>query len=134
MSIFGHFSLQKAFYERLTGDISLMTLVSGVYDKVPESAAFPYIFIGDIATLDWSSKTTSGMECSASVMVFSREGGRQEATQIMEQVYLLLHDVDLTLEDHELVMIRFVSSAITQEQDGWTYRGTMRFKALIQRI
>ncbi len=134
MSMFSHFSLQKALYELLTGDTALMNLITGVHDKVPENAQFPYVMIGDIACADWASKTTSGMECNALLTVYSREGGRRQAMQIMERLYLLLHDVDMAVEDQELVMIRFMFSTIHLEGDDETYRGAMRFKALLQSI
>ncbi|MFO0389890.1 MAG: DUF3168 domain-containing protein [Alphaproteobacteria bacterium] len=132
MTIFSHFSLQKAIYELLTGDTALMNLITGVHDKVPENAQFPYVMIGDIACADWASKTTSGMECNALLTVYSREGGRRQAMQIMERLYALMHDADMGVDNHTLVMMRFASSAITLESDGETYRGMMRYKVLLQ--
>lgn len=134
MSGFSHFPLQKAIYELLTGETALMSLVTGVFDKVPENTSFPYIMLGDITSSDWSSKTTLGMECVALLTIFSRKGGRQQATEIMECIQTLLHDADIVVNDHELVMMRFISSNILLEADGETYRGSMRYKALLQAV
>lgn len=132
MSMFSHFSLQKAIYELLTGDTTLMNLITGVHDKVPENAQFPYVMIGDITCADWASKTTSGMECTMLLTIYSREGGRRQATQIMERLYALMHDANMDVDNHTLVMMRFASSAIVLESDGETYRGMMRYRVLLQ--
>lgn len=132
--MFAHFSLQKALYEVLINDIPLIAIVMGIYDKVPDNAAFPYIAIGEMRCADWASKTTSGMECMATLTIFSREGGRQQAAQIMERLYALLHDSNIAVDDHQLVMMRFASSGIELESDGVTYRGRMGFRTLLQAV
>lgn len=130
---FNHFPLQKAIYQALTADAALMGLVTNVYDRPPQNSAFPYVTLGDATARDWSSKTTTGVEHTIALRVWGREGGRKEASLIMERIHTLLHQANLSVTGHTLVMIRFVSSDITLENDGWTYQGAMRFQALLQK-
>ncbi len=132
MSGFSHLPLQKAIYSALTTDSSLMGMVTGVYDRPAQASPFPYVTIGEMSGRDWSSKTTTGMEHNIVLHAWSREGGRKEAAIIMERIHTLLHHANLTLEGHMLVLLKFMSSRLMLEDDGWTYHGTIRFAALTE--
>lgn len=109
-----------------------MALVDGVYDRVPDDADFPYVTLGDIGIRDWSGKTFSGSQCSLQLHIHSREGGRKQSMEIMERLYSLLHDNNISVSGQNMVMMRFLSSDIVLEQDGWSYHGNMRFSLLLQ--
>lgn len=132
MAIFSHLPLQQEIYQALTGDSTLMTLVTGVYDRVPQDSAYPYVVIGDMAGNDWSSKTTTGMEYLITLHVWSREGGRKETALIMERLHTLLHQSNLTITGQSLVLMQFLSSSLSLENDGWTYHGILRLRALLE--
>jgi hypothetical protein len=132
MANLGYLSLQKALFLKLSGDSALQALTTGVHDRAPQNSEFPYVVIGDMEGKDWSTKTTSGTEYLFEIQVWSREGGRKEAATIMERIYQLLHDGSMTVENNSLVLMRLVANAISLENDGWTYLGTMQFRALLQ--
>jgi hypothetical protein len=132
MAGFSPFELQKSIYQTLSGDAALSAMITGVYDRVPQNTAFPYITIGETTGRDWSSRTTTGMNLVVTLHVFSRAGGRQEALQIMERIHALLHEGDLEMTDQVLIMMRFEMSDVLLEQDGFTYQGVIRFQALTE--
>jgi hypothetical protein len=132
MPTFSHYPLQQSIYQALTADSQLMSLVVGVFDRVPQGTAYPYVTIGESVGSDWSTKTTSGMEQNVSLHIWSRQGGRAEAANIMTRIHTLLHEVPLTVIGQTLVSIRFSGSGITLENDGWTYQGVMKFQAFLQ--
>ena len=132
MTAFSQLSIQTAIYQALTDDSALMEQVTGIFDRPPQGSAFPYVTIGESVANDWSTKTTSGSEQVFSLHVWSREGGRKETATLMDRLYELLHLGDLNVEEHTLVLLHFVSSGLTLENDGWTYHGIMKFRALLQ--
>lgn len=132
MSVFSHYPLQKALYQTLSSDSSLMALVTGIFDHVPQAAVMPYITLGNAAGHDWSSKTSQGMEQQPVIHIWSRNGGRKETALIMERIHTLLHDAAITVVGQNLVSLRFVSSDIMLKDDGYTYQGQMRFRALLE--
>lgn len=132
MANFSHLAVQSAIYELLAGDLILAGLITGVYDRPPQATQFPYITLGDFSVTDWSSKTTQGCEHKFVIHVWSRQGGRKESAQLMERIHTLLHEQNLTVEGHTLILMRFLASAITLENDGWTYHGQMQFHALLE--
>jgi len=132
MANFSHYPLQKSIYQTLTNDSTLMGLVVGVFNRPPQGTDFPYVTLGESAGSDWSTKTTTGMEQNVTLHVWSREGGRAEAASIMQRLYTLLHQVNLSVTGQTLVSIRFAASAILLENDGWTYQGVMKFQAFLE--
>jgi len=132
MSNFSHYALQQSIYQTLMGDTTLMGMLTGVFDRPPQGTAYPYITLGESTITDWSSKTTNGTQQIVMLHIWSREGGRTETATVMNRVYQLLHQANLTVTGQTLVLIRFASSHIGLEDDGWTYQGVMQFKALLQ--
>ncbi len=128
MSGFGVLAVQQAVYDKLNNDSTLSAMVMGVFDRVPEGAAFPYITIGDADSRDWSSMTTYGLECEITLGIYSRGGGRKQPLEIMERLYSLLHEGSLSISGHSLVQSRFERSEVELLSDGLTYRGRMRLR------
>lgn len=129
---FSHYPLQKAIYQKLTGDSALMALVSGVFDRPPQGQSYPYITIGESSIGDWSTKTSNGTEQLLTLHIWSREGGKKQAELIAEKVHGLLHVPTMPVDGQILVLMRFISSALSLENDGATYHGIMRFRALLE--
>ena len=123
---------QKAVYAQLTGDSTLMAMVTGVYDYVQEETAYPYITIGNITGSEWTTLATSGVQVALTVEVFTRDRGRKTAADIIQRVHELLHDANLAVTGKTLVNLYFDSSDITLGRDGLSYQGNAVFKASIQ--
>lgn len=132
MSGFSQFELQKAIYQTLAADTHLMTTIAGVYDRVPEGSMFPYITIGEASCRDWSSKTSTGVQIVVTLHVFSRTGGHKQTVEIMERIHTLLHEGSMSLDGHVLVMMRFEFSNVLTQNDGMTYQGVIRLRALTE--
>lgn len=132
MAHFSHAPFQAALYQKLHGDATLMALITGVYDFIPQGAAYPYVAIGEAQGRDWSTKSSSGMQYSFAVRVFAREAGRKQAATVMERVHTLLHTGSLTITGQTLISLRCESSEILLQDDGLTYQGVLRFRALIE--
>lgn len=132
MSGFSQFEVQKAIYQVLTSDTALMNSISGVFDQVPEGSLFPYVSIGQSYSRDWSTKSSSGAQIVVTLHVFSKQGGKKQALTIMERLHTLLHQGNLSLSGHVLIMMRFEYSDVVLEDDGSTYQGIIRFRALTE--
>lgn len=132
MSQFSHWPLQKAVFLVLSADTTLQNTVSGVFDFVPDNTIYPYICVGEATGRDYSTATTSGMEFRFPVRLFSREGGRKQAAEMLQRIHSLLHRQPLSVDDQALVMLRCESSEIRLENDGATYQGILRFRAILE--
>ncbi|MCE3233045.1 MAG: uncharacterized protein K0R98_1302 [Rickettsiaceae bacterium] len=123
--------LQKSAYAALTGDTTLAAMVSGVFSHVPQDTAFPYIKFNNIRSRDWSTKTTSGIEATVQLNVFSRTRGNKESLNIIAEIKRILHGVSLSLTGCTLVSIYFTDSGVAQLSDGITWQSYISFDAFV---
>lgn len=124
----GALDLQEAVYRTLRQRMPSVP----VYDSVPDSAAFPYVVIGDDAIIDDSTKTGSGVEASLTVQVFSRALGFSEAKRIAEQVAGAITTGTLAVSGF-LVAFQALEGA-ESFRDGEDRRVVVRFKFKMQEL
>jgi len=127
-------ALQKAVYAALAADPSVTALIGAgkVFDDVPREAEFPYIAFGQGLERDWSMGSADGREHVLVLHVWSRHSGRRETFEVMEAVRDALHDQPLTLCGHRLVNLRHEISEARRADDGETYQGVVRFRAVTE--
>lgn len=123
--------LQKSIFNALDGDSTLQSLVTDVYDFVPESTAFPYVKVGEETSIDNGTKTLQGNEHTLVIHTFSRYRGSKEVKEIMSRIYALLHESSLSVTGASLVNLRFEFSDVIKENDGFTSHGIQRFRAIV---
>ena len=131
MPSLNYYSVQKAIYERLTGDSQLMSIVSGIFDNVPQDQQFPFITIGNTSSSEIANLGGDGTEQRININIWSREAGHKQVGDIMDIVYKLLHNSTLFISGKNIVAIRFISNAIQLEDDGWTYHGSMNLLVIV---
>lgn len=129
------FALQTAVYNALVGDVTLMALISGVFDNPPENYdSFPYITIGEEVSTDFSTDDSNGVEVVFVVHVWSRQNGaRKEAKQIIDQVYTVLNRSNLTVTGFNNVLMQYNSDQTVLDPDGLTVHGMIDFRAILFR-
>lgn len=127
-------ALQQAVFARLTNDEVLTELLGGarVYDDVPVRAAFPYVTFAQGSERDWSTASETGAEHALVLHVYSRASGRNELLAIMEALRGLLHDAALALTGYRLINLRHEASDVRRENDGETYHGIVRLRAVTE--
>ena len=125
------FELGSTIYSTLTGNVSLMSDVTGVFDDVPENTEYPYIVIGEETSIDNATKDTDGREYTIVLHIWSRFRGLKETKQIIAKVYDLLHNVNLSVTGASLVNIREEFTSTLMDSDGITRHGIMRFRVVI---
>ncbi len=123
-----HKSLQQSLFALLSGDATLSAIVDGVYDSPPEQAAYPYIIIDTLTSRNWSTRTSLGFSTTIPLLVYGQQGAEQ-VIDIIDRIYEIIAEGSITLLDHQLVAMRFETHEVTQEQDGVTKRGIIRFRA-----
>ncbi len=132
MPLFSYYAVQKAVYDVLSADATLMATVSGIFDFVPQDTDYPYVTIGNSRLMDYSTVITTSFRQTLTIQVYSRSRGRKEVSDIMAQVHGLLHDTTPAADDHSIVDLRYVGGDITQNRDGLSYSGNMQFDVLVE--
>jgi hypothetical protein len=126
--------LQKAVYAALSSDATLTTLLGGtnIHDAASQDAAFPYVIIDQMQIRDWSTGTEPGAEHMLTLHVWSDYAGKREAYEIADAVRAALDGALLSLEDHRLINLRHQYSELKRDEDGQTYHGVLRFRAVTE--
>ncbi|MFN7754524.1 MAG: DUF3168 domain-containing protein [Holosporales bacterium] len=123
--------LQKAVFARLSSDATLSSLISGVYDIAPPSAAYPYVLIGEDDITDASSKTSRGFSVLLRLEVWSTAMGRSPGKSIEKELYRLLHQASFSVTGFTLVDCRFESSESSLEESARLFRTVVRFRVVV---
>lgn len=131
MAEFANWALQRGIYQALADSSGLTALLGGarIYDDAPQSAAYPFITLGQSVVRDWSTGTEDGDEHDLTLHVWSRGGGKKEVLEIMEAIKGVLHDQPLMLQDHFLINLRHEFSEARLDPDGDTFHGIVRYRA-----
>ena len=119
-------ALQKAVFDQLS------LLSTPVFDHVPQNTKPPYITIGEDTSIEWDTDTELGSESTITVHVWSRQPGRREVKEIMEDVYHTLHRQTLYSNGIIYVNVNWEFSETFLDPDGVTRHGVMRFRILSQ--
>ncbi len=124
--------LQKAVYTALGSDATLSAMISGVFSHVPQDTAFPYIKFDNVVAKDWSTKSSTGIQATLPIYVFSRGRGDKEALNILAEVKRILDDTTLSMTGCAMVSLKFSDSKVMQMNDGVTWQAVAGFKAMVQ--
>jgi hypothetical protein len=120
--------LQRAVYQALTADPTLMAMVTGVHDHVDQGSAYPYIVIGEDGAAEWDTDTEQGAESLLTIHTWSREKGRMQCKEIQEAIYEILHRKNLTINNAVFYSCFWEFSDSFVDPDGETRHGVMRFR------
>lgn len=135
MSGVGAEALHKAVYEALTADSALMALISGVYDRVPEGTALPYVVFDRTESSDASSGADEAERIALGLNVYSRSGGRKQVLDIMERLHAVLHHQTPVLTGGwRAVWMRVDTARVRMLGDGMTWQGVASVSALVEPI
>ena len=114
-------NLQRAIYDKLIGNATLMGLIDGVYADVQQvldsgsDIPFPYVTIGSDSLATWDSKTFFGTDALCQIDVWSRANNFLEAKEIGSAITDVLHQQPLTIQDadHTITVLRKTASRST---------------------
>lgn len=136
MSADSQLDVQRGVYEVLGADQDLISILAagadGIYDHVPQNSDFPYVVLGEARAAAFDSMDSSGMDQVISLRVFSRYKGMKEVKDAMSAIYAALHDTDIQIDNHSLVLLRFEAGETRLEGDGQTRQGVMRFRIVTE--
>lgn len=126
------FTIQKAIFSALTSDATLMAMITGVYDHVPQQTDFPYIEIGESSAADAGTKTEDIEELNYEIHSWARNTGHYEIKQIQDQVRTTLHNAALSADTGTVVLIQEEFRETITDADGESLHGIQRYSITYQ--
>lgn len=101
--------LQQAVYSKAVADTALMALVTGVFDEVPETQAFPYVSFGAVTEVVDDSHSQRGLTVNLTLHIWSKYRGAREATGIFVAL-------DAALDRRPLAVAGYTDVSIAHQQ------------------
>jgi hypothetical protein len=128
------FELQTALFALLAADGPLTALLGGpaIHDRAPPDAAFPYVTFGPAGGDDFSTQTGAGLEHRVVLDIWSRDNGRGEVLAIAEAIGTAIAGATVALPGHALVDLLHVATDIGLDEDGETFHGVLRYRAVTE--
>lgn len=112
--------LQKAAYERITGDDTLMGLATGgVHDQVPEDKTRPFVQIGDAVEQPANSHDRFGRDTTMTFVVWTEYAGFAQAAAIADRIVQLFDHQRraMSVVGHRVCSIRHVQAQPLRDPD-----------------
>lgn len=131
--------VQQEIYSILTNSAPLNSVISGVYDSVPQSVsnnptAFPYVTIGEDVFTDMSTDTELINLVSITIHTWSRHSGRSETKQIQGIIYDLLNRASIVSAGFKFININQVTAQSQIDSDGETRHGIQTFNLILEEL
>lgn len=121
--------LLQVLASRLQGDATLAGLVDGrIYNHIPQDSQLPCIRFRIEAMNEWDTKSSTGLDCSVVVDVWSGHRGDKESLTIIDRVMDLMNLSTFTLTNGQSLYIRHEGTTAFTESDGLTHHSAIRFK------
>lgn len=100
----------KGVYTKLTGDATLMGMITGAFDFTPEKQAFPYVTTWDIFETPLNTFDKVGKNVLIRLRIWTEYEGFKEAATIKSRIDTLLDNGTIMLTNHKLVSLEFEES------------------------
>lgn len=102
-------NLQPAEYARLSGDATFPTLVTGIFDAVPENQPEPYVTLGEATEIPWRTLGNDGREVTRTFHIYDRDGAslNGDAPKGTKRALSILNALITTLEASPLTVSNF---------------------------
>jgi hypothetical protein len=121
--------LQQAVYTRLNADATLTTsLGATIYDSTPDSAAFPYVVIGDDTEAPNDTMGVTGRDMTLTLHVWSQYVGKKQVKEIQNRIDALLDRWKPTVTGWNAVQMLQEFHESFMDPDGVTRHGVSRYQ------
>ena len=126
--------LQSAIISALRASSSLTGLPGGafVYDDVPDSRRPPYVVLGPIETVDWSTATEDGEEHFIEITAWSQANGRKQAVAVTAEIRAVLSTLQSNLPGHALVNFTHETTRSEADPDDRHFTAVSSFRAVTE--
>ena len=126
--------LQEFITAQLRASAELTALVgTGIYDNVPDNAAYPYVSYGPSDFTPDDADCVAGRVVGFQIDCWSQaQGAKVEAKKICEAIYTAVHNVSGNLTAHALVSMEVVRVRVFPDQNPLVIHGVVQVEAMLE--
>ncbi|WP_028977411.1 DUF3168 domain-containing protein [Sporolactobacillus terrae] len=124
-------NVQDAVFQRLANDPGLSAVVTGIFDKVPETKNFPYVVLGRCYATPYRTKSTDGERIELTLDIWSGDNGKKETIDIANLIGAALED-PLSLDSADLFSQELKSIEVLEEVTD-LFHGTLVYEFILDK-
>lgn len=127
--------LQKEIRAALVGDVPVMELAGGVYDRVPKNpfkGKKSYVSFGATEIRPDDADCINGVGFSITLNVWSKAVGQVECKRLAARIRKRLHRAELVMTDNALVQLELDVQRNRSLPDGLTSQAILTFSGQIE--
>jgi hypothetical protein len=117
----------KALFVALDAGLS-----QSIYDFVPEDAVYPYVQIERHVTVQQNGLVARKDGVFTYLTVWSEYKGQKEVLEIMETIYTILNDAQLTLDAGRMVRCFVETRDTARDMDEQTFTGNVKLFTVLE--
>ena len=123
--------VQKALYDKLKADSTLMALVTGIWDEPPTNQEYNYIVLGQCVMTPRNRLMRLGYNCNCTMHVYTKPAGLgfYPAKNIVSNMIRVLDHTKLTITGFTNVITKL--DATNYEKDGDKRIGWVSFNSIV---
>jgi peptidoglycan/xylan/chitin deacetylase (PgdA/CDA1 family) len=127
-------AIQVAVRDALLDDNDIAQAVTGVYDYVPETAAMPYITVGEATETSDNTHNTFGHQTTVTLHIWTRQRGHKQGLELLQQVKKVLDRQPLDIDGRHTVLIRHEFTQTLRDPDPEVRHIPARFRVITQEV
>jgi hypothetical protein len=120
--------VQQAVYSKLSGDSTLMSMVTAIADQPDQDQAFPYITLGEASGTPDDLLNATGSQQTLTLHAWDRGTSMSTVKQVLDRMVVTLHDAQLSISGTQAVRCQVEMADVFREGDGEDRHGVMRVR------
>ncbi|NWN89185.1 MAG: DUF3168 domain-containing protein [Micrococcaceae bacterium] len=119
--------IQVAIFQALSNDQQLSADVTGVFDHVPDSTAFPYVTTGEVTTTPSGAHDRFGARSTITLHGWSTYNGKKEISEIANHLLRILDHKPLQVDGFHAVYVHHEQTVTMTERGNDIRHVAVRF-------
>lgn len=130
----GLWPLQVAIFQRLSNDIELNNIVTGVYDKVSENTPYPYTSVGEPTVSSVDMKTNYIENIPWVLHAYSQYSGKKQAYAILNAMVKAMTKERWIVEGFKVHQFKIEPNMqVIEDINEGTYHAILRVRFYIEK-
>ena len=121
-------SVQQAVYAHMSGDATLLGMVTTITDQPNQNTAFPYVTIGEGTGVPDDLLIESGGSQTLNLHIWDKSTSMSGVKGIMDRMVQRLHNASFAVASSQMVRCAVEFAEVMREGDGEIRHGIMRLR------
>lgn len=127
-------AIQKAIYEALIADSTLIDALGGAYvfDSVPVNQDLPFVQFGKLICQDLSTSTQNGDAHEIEILIWSCHKGRKQLLDLANQCEVIIAALNGVHDGHNIVNIHCTQTVTQYDVKSGNFKASLTYRCVTE--